>query len=71
MIAIADHYLPPAGSSDPRSWSAGGTRDAGAALAPLGRTGILAAKARIATVRASRGGALAAADVLDPEVSAG
>jgi hypothetical protein len=37
----------------------------------LGRTGILAAKARFATAQASRGGALAAADVLDPEVSAG
>jgi hypothetical protein len=36
----------------------------------LGRTGILAAKARVATARASRG-ALGAADVLDPEVSAG
>ncbi len=33
----------------------------------LGRTGILAAKARVATARASRGGALATADVLDPE----
>ena len=37
----------------------------------LGRTGILAAKARVATARASRGGAPASADVLDPEVSAG
>jgi hypothetical protein len=37
----------------------------------LGRTGILAAKARVATARASRGGALATADVLDPEVSSG
>ena len=37
----------------------------------LGRTGILAAKARVATARASRGGALATPDVLDPEVSAG
>ena len=37
----------------------------------LGRTGILAAKARGATARASRAGALATADVLDPEVSAG
>lgn len=36
----------------------------------LGRTGILAAKARVATARA-RTGAVAAADVLDPEVSAG
>jgi hypothetical protein len=36
----------------------------------LGRTGILAAKARVATARASRGGS-ATADVLDPEVSAG
>ena len=35
----------------------------------LGRTGIMAAKARVATARASRGGALATADVLDPEVS--
>ena len=34
------------------------------------RTGILAAKARVATARASRG-ALATADVLDLEVSAG
>jgi hypothetical protein len=37
----------------------------------LGRTGILAAKARVATGRASRGAALAPADVLDPEISAG
>jgi hypothetical protein len=37
----------------------------------LGRTGILAAKARVATARASRGEAPASADVLDPEVSAG
>jgi hypothetical protein len=35
-----------------------------------GRDDRLAARARVATVRASRGGALAAADVLDPEVSA-
>jgi hypothetical protein len=37
----------------------------------LGRTGILATKARVATARASRGEASASADVLDPEVSAG
>ena len=37
----------------------------------LGRTGILAAKARRATARAPRAGTLATADVLDPEVSAG
>jgi hypothetical protein len=37
----------------------------------LGRTGILAAKARVATARASRGEAPASADVLGPEVSAG
>ncbi|HLK02285.1 MAG TPA: hypothetical protein VKU39_20580 [Streptosporangiaceae bacterium] len=39
----------------------------------LGRTGILAAKARVATgrVASARGAALAPADVLDPEVSAG
>jgi hypothetical protein len=37
----------------------------------LGRTAILAAKARAATARAPLAGAPATADVLDPEVSAG
>jgi len=42
----------------------------------LGRTGILAVKARVATARVAsarvtQGGALAPPDVLDPEVSAG
>ena len=37
----------------------------------LGRTGILAAKARRATARVPRAGTLTTADVLDPEVSAG
>ena len=37
----------------------------------LGRTGILAVKARVATAQAARDGALAPADVMGPGVSAG